>query len=84
MGQHLPTSLLQTLPLKSLFNSTNGSGGAGARFSGGGNATAVVQTNGDSSIQLVVDVNGDGAFTSADFAAIITGATGTIATSNFV
>jgi Ca2+-binding RTX toxin-like protein len=64
-----------TAELTGLFNSTNGT--AGTKFTGGANATALLVTNTDSSKMLVVDVDGDGAFTVADVAILITGVTAT-------
>jgi len=62
-----------TAEITALFNSTNGT--AATDFTGGGNATALLTTNTDGSRMLIVDVNGDGAFTAADVAILITGVT---------
>jgi Ca2+-binding RTX toxin-like protein len=59
-----------------LFNSTNGTEDAGELFTGGGNATAVLATFTDGTL-LIVDVNGDGAFTAADVVIDVTGVTAT-------
>jgi Ca2+-binding RTX toxin-like protein len=59
-----------------LFNSTNGTEAVGEQFTAGGNATAVLATFTDGTL-LVVDVNGDGAFTTADVIINVTGVTTT-------
>jgi len=65
-----------TAEITSLFNSTNGTDTA-LKFTAGNNATAVLVTAADATKLLVVDVNGDGAFTSADVAIVVTGVTAT-------
>lgn len=62
-----------TSELNALFNSATGT--AATKFAGGSNAKALLATNVDNSKMLVVDVNGDGNFTSADVAIIVTGVT---------
>ncbi len=57
-----------------LFNSTNGTEDAGERFTAGGNATAILATMSNGTL-LVVDVNGDGAFTALDVVINVTGVT---------
>ena len=64
-----------TAELEGLFNSATGT--AGTLFTGVGAATALLVTNTDASKMLVVDVDGDGSFTVADVAIIITGVTAT-------
>jgi S-layer protein len=59
-----------------LFNSTNGTEAVGEQFTGGTNATAVLATFTDGTL-LLVDVNGDGAFTTADVVINVTGVTTT-------
>jgi len=71
-----------TAEIQALYNSTNGSAGGGKRFAGGSNASAILATNTDSSVVLIVDVNGNGTFTSADVAIVVTG--GTVAAADFV
>jgi Ca2+-binding RTX toxin-like protein len=61
-----------TAELEGLFKT---GGTAATKFTGGANATALLATNTDGSKMLVVDVNGDGAFTVADVAILITGVT---------
>lgn len=57
-----------------LFNSTNGSEDASEEFTGGGNATAILATMTNGTL-LVVDVDGDGAFTASDVVINVTGVT---------
>jgi len=59
-----------------LFNSTNGTESAAELFTAGGNATAILATFTDGTL-LIVDVNGDGAFTVADVVIDVTGVTST-------
>jgi Ca2+-binding RTX toxin-like protein len=75
-----------TAEVEAVAKITGGAGtaGAGKVFTGGSNATAILYTNGDASKQLIVDVNGDGAFTIADVNILVTGVTGSLATANFV
>jgi hypothetical protein len=68
-----------TAEITGLFNSADGTavtaGAAAVRFAGGNNATALLITDAAASQLLVVDVDGDGAFTVADVAIVLTGAT---------
>jgi hypothetical protein len=73
-----------TAEITGLFNSTNGTAGAGKIFTAGTNATAILATHTDGSKQLVVDVNGDGAFTVADVAIVLTNATVTSFAAGFL
>jgi hypothetical protein len=67
-----------------LFNSTNGTESGTEQFTAGGNATAVLATFSDGTL-LIVDVNGDGAFTTADVVIEVTGVTATsFSTGNFI
>lgn len=59
-----------------LFNSATGTEGAAELFTGGVNATGVLATFTDGTL-LIVDVNGDGAFTVADTVIDVTGVTTT-------
>ena len=68
--------------ITALFNSNNGTNAT--KFTAGANATALLVTATDG-LLLVVDVNGDGAFTTADVVIDVTGATVTaFATGNFI
>jgi len=62
-----------------LFNSTDGNAvdaaAAAVRFTGGGAATALLITDAAGTKLLVVDVDGNGAFTVADVAIVVTGIT---------
>jgi hypothetical protein len=57
--------------INNLFKSTLGA--ASTRFTGGGNATALLTSNLDGSRQLIIDVDGNGAFTPADLMMDVTG-----------
>lgn len=62
--------------LHALYNSSTGT--ASTTFTGGSNATALLATYAsDSKKQLIIDIDGDGAFTTADIAIEVTGVTAT-------
>jgi Ca2+-binding RTX toxin-like protein len=69
--------------ISAIFNSTDGTAGA-VNFTAGSNATAIAATHDDGSVQLFVDVNGNGTFTTADVSIVISGHTGTLSTANFI
>jgi len=68
--------------ITALFNSTNGTNAV--TFAGSSNAKALLVTATDGTL-LIVDVNGDGAFTAADVVIDVTGVTATsFGTGNFI